>query len=124
MIDKIWDILTTITDVSQKAALEKCAEIGFDTNRGIISLDESFINLNSARLVLVDAIEKRKLIQLPLTVQRAIFSHLEAISQSMTNLLNGKDEVVNLTNYIEQLNVAVWQYGLHNLSDQVLVSCL
>ena len=36
----------------------------FDTNRGIISLDESFINLSAARIILADAIEKQKLIQL------------------------------------------------------------
>ena len=120
MIEKIWDILTTFTEPVQKAALDKCAELGFDTNRGLVSLDESFINLNSTRQILADSIEKRKLIQLPITVQKSIFSHLESISQSLTNLLNGKDEVVNLTNYIEQLNVAIWQYGLHNLSDQVL----
>src|SRR3990172_1768056 len=120
MIEKIRDILTTITEASQKSALEKCAELGFDTNRGVVSLDESFINLDSTRQILSDAIEKRKLIQLPITVQKVIFSNLETISQSMTNLLNGKDEVVNLANYIEQLNVSVWQYGLHNLSDQVL----
>lgn len=120
MIEKMWDILTTFTEASQKAALEKCTELGFDTNRGIVSLDESFINLNSTRQILVDAIERKKLIQLPITVQNVLFTHLEAISRSITNLLNGADEIVNLTNYIEQLNSAIWQYGLHNLSDQVL----
>jgi predicted component of type VI protein secretion system len=120
MIKKILEILTTLTAESQNAALEKCTELGFDTNRGIITLDESFMNLNNARQILTDAIEKRKLIQLPITVQKNLLSDLESISRSITNLLNGVDEVVNLANYIEQLNVAIWQYGFHNLSDEVL----
>ena len=120
MITKIFEILTTFTEESEKAALEKSVELGFDTNRGIVSLDESFINLNSAKQILADAIEKRKLIQLPITVQKSLLSHLESISRSVINLLNGADEVENLANYIEQLNVAIWQYGFHNLSEEVL----
>ena len=70
MIDKIWEILTTFTEEAQNKAREKCKELGFDPNRGIISLDESFVNLNSAKLIIEDAIEKQKLIQLPITVQK------------------------------------------------------
>jgi outer membrane murein-binding lipoprotein Lpp len=120
MIERMWEILTTFTDESQKAVLDQCAQKGFDPNRGIVSLDESFINLNSAKYILTDAIEKRKLVQLPITVQKALLSQLEAISRSLTNLVNGTDEVENLVNYVEQLNTAIWQYGLHNLSDELL----
>lgn len=120
MIERMWEILTTITEESQQAALTKCKELGLDPNRGIVSLDESFINLNSAVFILKDAIEKKKLIQLPLTIQKSITSHLEAISKHQTGLISGIDEVVNLANAIEQLNAAIWQYGLHNLSDEVL----
>jgi len=120
MIDKMWDILTTFTDESQKAALDKCVEKGFDTKRGIVSLDESFINLNSAKAILSDAIDKKKLQQLPITVQKVLLTALESISRSLTNLVNGSDEVENLSNYIEQLYSAIWQYGLHNLSKELL----
>ncbi|MBU2444941.1 MAG: hypothetical protein KJ666_05135 [Bacteroidetes bacterium] len=120
MIEKMWEILTTFTEESQKAALDKCNELGFDTKRGVVPLDESFINLNAARHILADAIEKRKLIQLPITVQKALLSHLESISRSLSSLISGADEVENLSNYIEQLNTAIWQYGLHNMSDEVL----
>jgi len=120
MIKKMWEILTTLTDESRQAALSKCEELSLDQNRGIVSLDESFINLNAARHILMDAIEKNKLIQLPLTVQKVLISHLEAISKFQTGLITGTDEVVNLVNAIEQLNTAIWQYGLHNLSDEVL----
>lgn len=85
-----------------------------------MSLDESFINLNSAAQTLEDAIEKKKLIQLPITVQKMITSYLEAISKHQAGLIAGTDEVVNLANAIEQLNTAMWQYGLDNLSDEVL----
>ncbi len=120
MIERMWEILTTFTDESQSSALAKCAENGFDINRGIVSLNESFINLNSAKAVLVDSIEKRKLIQLPISIQKVLLANLEAISRSLTNLINGTDEIENLSNNIEQLNVSIWQYGLHNLSDELL----
>ncbi|MGC2457148.1 MAG: hypothetical protein WA435_04040 [Gallionellaceae bacterium] len=120
MVEQMWAILTTISEESQNAALSKCTELGLDTNRGIISLDESFINLNAARHILMDAIEKKKLIQLPITVQKVLLSQLEAISKSQTSLIAGADEVINLTNAIENLNTSIWQYGLHNLSAEVL----
>lgn len=119
-IKKIWEILTTLTEEAQNAALAKCKEIGFDPNRGVVSLDESFINLNSAILIFKDAIEKKKLIQLPITVQKTLIDYLNAISRFLTSLINGTDEVVNLANSIEQLNTVIWQYGLHNLSEEVL----
>lgn len=120
MIKKMWEILTTLTEESQQAALLKCVELGLDPNRGVVSLDESFINLNAVRISLIDAIEKKKLIQLPVTVQKILIENLEAISKQQVGLIAGIDEVVNLANSIEQLNAAIWQYGLHNLSDEVL----
>lgn len=120
MIEKIWEILTTFTEESQKAALDKCTEKGFDIKRGVVSLDESFINLFSIKNILSDAIQKKKLIQLPISVQTVLLTNLESISRSLTNLTAGTDEVENLSKFIEQLNVAIWQYGLHNLSDKVL----
>ena len=120
MIDEMWKILTTLTDEAQNNARQKCHELAFDPNRGTVSLDESFINLSADRTILTDAIEKKKLIQLPITIQKQLLSYFEAISKSLTNLTNGTDEVANLTNYIEQLHMAIWQYGLHNLSEEIL----
>ncbi len=120
MINKMWEILTTFTEESQKAALDQCTQKGFDVKRGIIPLDESFINLFSIKNILSDAIQKKKLTQLPITVQKTILSSLESISHSLTNLIAGVDEIENLTNFIEQLNLAIWQYGFYNLSGEVL----
>ncbi|MBI4654517.1 MAG: hypothetical protein HY752_05940 [Nitrospirae bacterium] len=120
MIDKIWEILTTFTEEAQNAAFAKCKELGFDTSRGIVPLDESFINLNTAKFILVDAIEKKKLIQLPITVQKTLFNNLEAISKYLVGLTGGTDQITNLTDTIEQLNTAIWQFGFHNLSEEVL----
>ena len=64
MIEKMWEILTTLTEESQQAALSKCTELNLDTNGGVVSLDESFVNLSAVRIILMDAIEKKKLIQL------------------------------------------------------------
>lgn len=120
MIAKLREILTTFTDESQKAIVDKCLELGFDTNRGIVSLDESFINLRTIRQILIDAIDNRKLIQLPISVQKTLLGRCDALSRSMTNLLNGSDEVENVVNSIEAVNLDIWQYGLHNLSEEVL----
>ena len=120
MIEELYSTLNTLTEEAQKAALEKCKELSFPTDRGVVSLEESFINLNSARDILLDAIGKRKLIQLPITVQTVLRDKLSEISRSLTSLVGGSDEVVNLAAAIEQLNTSIWQFGLHNLSEEVL----
>ena len=94
--------------------------MGFDPTRGLVSLPEAFINLSTARTVLEDAIEKQKLIQLPITVQKEILSNLEAITKSLQGLTGGVDEIANIAVAVEALNTSIWKYGLHNLSDQVL----
>src|SRR5882762_7628002 len=119
-LGQIWSISTTLTEEAMAAALKKGKEANFDQDRGIVPLRESFINLSSARAVLEDAIEKQKLVQLPITVQKELLANLETISKSLQGLTAGVDEVVNLTTAIEVLNTAIWKYGLHNLSDQVL----
>jgi len=119
-LGQIWSISTTLTEEAMAAALKKGKEATFDLDRGIVPLRESFINLSSGRVVLEDAIEKQKLVQLPITVQKELLSNLETIAKSLQGLADGTDEVVNLTNGIELLNTSIWKYGLHNLSDQVL----
>lgn len=119
-MEKMWEILTTFTEESQKAVLSKCVELGFDQKRGVVSLDESYINLSSACNILKDAIQQRKLIQLPISIQKVFVTTLDAISRFQAGLISGTDEVVNLTDAIEKLNAYIWQYGLHNFSDEVL----
>lgn len=120
MIEQIWQILTTFTPESKKTVFNKCAELGFDTNRGDVSLEESYINLDASVLILKEAIEQKKLIQLPISIQKVVLSNLDAISKNQTNLLVGSDEILNLKSNIEALNTNIWQYGLFNLSDEVL----
>src|SRR6267142_5306930 len=112
-LTQIWEISTTLTEEAIAAASGKAVESGFDPNRGIVSLQESFINLSSARAVLEDAIEKKKLIQLPITVQKELLTNLQGISKALQGLTGGVDEIVNLTNAIESLNTAIWKFGLH-----------
>lgn len=119
-LTQIWSLSTTLTDEAMKGAAAKASESGFDVNRGLVTLSESFINLSSARTILEDAIEKQKLVQLPITVQKELLTNLENISKALQGLTNGVDEVVTLTTAIENLNTSIWKYGLHNLSDQVL----
>lgn len=120
LLAQIWSLSSTMTEEAMSAALKTSKEKGFDENRGLIPLQESFINLSSARVVLQEAIEKQKLVHLPITVQREVLSNLQAISKALQGLADGTDEVVNLTNSIEALNTSIWKFGFHNLSDQVL----
>ena len=119
-LTRIWSICTTLTEEAMAVASAKAKELGFDPNRGLVPLPESFINLSSARSILEEAIEKQKLVHLPITVQKELLANLETISKSLQGLTAGVDEVVNLTSAIEVLNTSIWKYGLHNLSDQVL----
>jgi len=119
-MDAMWAVLNTFSDDSQKAALKKCKELELDPDKGEVPLQESLINLDSASKTLRDAIEKKKLIQLPLSVQKNLLIKLENVGKYLASLNSGADEVINLVNSIEELNTAVWQYGLHNLSKEVL----
>ena len=113
-------IVTTLTDDAQSAALRKCKELGFDTNRGKISLEETLINLGQARDILLDAIDKGKLTQLPLKLQYTLLSQSDGASKALTALVNGTDAIVNLEDSVEELTASIWQFNLHNLSGQVL----
>ncbi len=113
-------IVTTLSDDAQSAAVRKCQELGFDPNKGRISLEETLINLSQARDILLDAIDKGKLTQLPLKLQYALLSQSEKAAQALTALVNGTDAVINLEDSVEELTASIWQFNLHNLSDQVL----
>lgn len=117
---ELWRVATTMSDDAQNAALRKCRELGFDTNKGRISLEETFINLSQARDILVDAVEKQKLIQLPLKLQYTLLAQTEKAAQSLTALANGTDATVVLEDDVEELSASIWQFNLQNLSGEVL----
>jgi hypothetical protein len=119
-IEKMWESLTTFTEESQAAIINRCTELGYDPNRSEITLSESFINLNISRDILKDAIEKKKLIQFPFSFQKELFTNLDNISRFQTSLIAGADEVINLSTAIETLYANIWKYGFYNLSDQLL----
>lgn len=119
ILNKILEALNSLSEDSQRAAKAKCQELQFDPNRGILSFDESIINLNFSSAILRDAIANGKLNQLPLTVQNSLLVQLGQVQRFLLELSGGADQVVNLVNAIEQLNTLIWQYGLHNLSDEI-----
>lgn len=67
-------------------------------------LQESLINLNTSTSVLQDAIEKQKLVQLPISVQKEVLANLEAIARFVKGLSDGGDEIINLTGAIARLS--------------------
>ncbi len=120
MINEIWSKLTSISNEAMAIATAKALELGFDPMRGVVPLDESLANLASARDLLKEAVERQKLIQLPITVQKEIYTTLEKISQALTGLANGTDEIPNLAAEIEKLNTQLWTFRLNDLSPEVL----
>ena len=113
-------VVTTLSDDAQNAALRKCQELGFDTTKGIISLEETLINLSSARDILLDAVDKGRLTQLPLKLQYTLFEQTQRVAQALTALVNGTDAVMNLVGSVEDLTASIWQFNLPNLSGEVL----
>ena len=120
MIDQIIEKINSLSEDAQNAAIKKAAELKFDLNKGGVPLIESFSNLNIARATVEDAIEKQKLVQLPITLQKELSEHFNNVARFLASLTTGADEIVNLTNAIEKLNTVIWQWGLHNLSNEFL----
>lgn len=120
MIEEIWKILSKFNQDAHQAALAKCSELEFDPSSGVVSLDESYINLIWSCNTLKEAIEKQKLIQLPITIQKELIESLETISSSHDDLLAGTDTVKILTDAVEELYTAIWRYGLNHLSNELL----
>jgi len=120
MIEEIWELLSKFSDEAHQTALSKCTEHGFDPNSGIVSLNESYINLIWSCNTLKDSIEKNKLIQLPITIQQELIDSLEAISTNHDALVAGTNSVKELTDAIEKLYTDIWRYGLNHLTDELL----
>lgn len=120
LLKEIWDLTTKISEEALLAAAEKSQELKFDIDKGVIGFAETRINLIYSRDLIADAIKNDKLVQLPVTIQRDLHSQLSEIVQSLTALANGTDEIVLLSDRVEKLNTLLWQYGFHNLSNEVL----
>src|SRR3990172_3666536 len=100
MIERFAEVLTTFTDESFNAALNKCKELGLDPNRGIKPLDEALQDLAEARIVMDDAVKKGKIEVLPISIQQSLLHTVEEISRFLTGMASGTDDVVNLANAV------------------------
>lgn len=120
MTEQIWEKLNSLTEDAQNAAIAKAKELSFDLNKGLITFDESLINLNADVATLRDAIQKSKLQQLPLSIQKVLYEDLDKILKFLAGLISGADEVLNLVESIEALHTDVWRLGIEKLSDEYL----
>src|SRR5258708_26195363 len=117
---EVGRLASTLTEEMQAAALKKARDLGFDLNKGRLSLEETLINLSHGRDLLLAAVAEGKLVQLPLQLQYTLYSKTQKISETLTSLVNGTDATQTLEDVVEDLTATVWQYNLHNLSEQVL----
>jgi len=120
LLNDIWELTTKLSDEAIDAAALKAQELGLDLDRGVVSFAETRINLLASRNLIVDAIDNEKLVQLPVSIQQDLLAKLTEITQSVVALANGTDDIVLLADRVEKLAASLWQYGLHNLSGEVL----
>lgn len=120
MIEELWKLLEKFSPEAHQSILEKAEELGLDQKSGIVPLNESYINLTWCSNIIREAVEKNKLIQLPITIQKEMLEIVQTISTSHDQLLAGTNSINALTASIEKLFVDVWRYGLNQLSDEVL----
>jgi len=117
---KLWDVVTTLTDSAQQAAVRKAQEAGHDLDAGQIPFQETLINLSHDRDVLRDAVEKGRIVQLPLKLQYRLLAETTKVKSQLDALTSGTDAVVPLETAVEDLNATIWQLNLQNLSPEIL----
>jgi hypothetical protein len=114
------DTIATFSDDAQQVTLRKAKELGFDLNKGVIPFDETLLNLTNDRDVLLDAIEKNRLTQLPLKIQQGILADAKKVSAHLASIALGSDSIIPLENAVEDLTASVWSSSLQHLSGELL----
>jgi hypothetical protein len=117
---RLREILNTFSPESQQLVFKKCEELGLNPDRGEITLREAFINLSQIANILIDSIQKNKLAQIPLSLQKSLLAQTDHIFAFQQSLLNGVDDVVNLVEAIEELYSSIWLYRLQDITDEAL----
>lgn len=116
----IWEATTKLSEEAIEAARSKALSLSFDIDKGQVGFAETRINLIHSRDVISDAIEHEKLVQLPLSLQTDLLKLLNGLVEHLAAIADGKDEITLFATKVEQLGVFLWQYGFHNLSNEVL----
>jgi hypothetical protein len=117
---KLWDIVTTLSESSQQAAVRVAQDKGFDLEAGQIPFQETLINLSHDRDVLREAVEKGRIVQIPLKLQYRLLAEATKVKAQLEQLASGTDAVLPLENAVEDLSATIWQFNLQNLAPQVL----
>jgi hypothetical protein len=117
---KIWEIVTTLTENMQQAAVRKAQDTGYDLEAGQIPFQETLINLSHDRDVLREAVEKGRIVQLPLKLQYRLLAEATKVKAQLEALVGGSDAVLPLESAVEDLSATIWQFNLQNLSSEVL----
>ena len=117
---KLWDIVTTLTDSVQQAAIRKAQDLVFDLEAGQIPFQETLINLSHDRDVLREAVEKGRIVQLPLKLQYRLLTEASKVKTQLEALVGGSNTVLPLEAAVEDLSATIWQFNLQNLSPEVL----
>ena len=117
---QITQVLNALTEEFFAASINKAEELGYDQNRGDISLSETYYNLGEIRDQLSDALEKGKLSELPLSMQKRYLTGLQSIKQKINSLIGGVDEIGNIVLEVESLYVDLYHARLDRFTEEFL----
>jgi hypothetical protein len=117
---RLWDVVTTLTESMQQAAVHKAQELSFDLASGEIPFQETLINLSHDRDVLREAVEKGRIVQIPLKLQSRLLVEATKVKNQLEALVGGSDAIVPFEQAVEDLHATIWQFNLQNLSPELL----
>jgi predicted nucleic acid-binding Zn-ribbon protein len=112
--------LTQISPEAIEAAKKKVEENGYKKDKGVIGLDEGFLNLAHIKDVLQTAIDQGHFQKMPITKQGEIEEKLPEVINGLNQLTVGGDFVVNIVASIEELFVLVWESRVEFISEEVV----
>lgn len=113
-------LAATLSADVQVAARARAKELRYDLTKGRLSFEETLINLNQSRDLILSAAEKGKLARIPLKVQYRLHHDLQNVIKTLQMLVNGTDAIVLLEAAVDDLTATIWQYNLGNLADQII----
>jgi len=119
MTEQIVEKLRLITADSIRKMEEASKAFGPEGAPTLIPFERSLKDLEWARAQLDDAIRSGKLDMLPNARQQGFSDFIDSINSDLALGAEGNDRRQSLAEAIEKLNGAVWDSGIHNLSNEL-----
>ena len=110
----LWDLVQTFSDEAQVAARKKASELGYSLDRGEIPFEETLINFNRNRDILIKSIEASAVSLLPLKIQTSLIVDARKVGINLKALIDGTDAVLPFESAVDDLTASIWYSNLQN----------